>query len=88
MESVHSEIVESNTTEEIIDLSLEQVESTEIEEIPNVDSIVVMQSKFCHSCNASFEMNKCSQIHKFCAKYQKYTELRIPNCVFDNFYSV
>ena len=89
VESVHSEIVESNTTEEIsdiIDLTLEHVESTEqIEEIPNVDSIVM---KCCHSCNASFEMNKCSQIHQFCAKYQKYTELRIPNSVFDNFYSV
>ena len=84
VESVHSEILESNATEEIsdiIDLTLERVESTE----ENVDSIVM---KCCHSCNASFEMNKCSQIHQFCAKYQKYTELRTPNSVFDNFYSV
>ena len=97
VESVHSEILESNATEEIsdiivesnateeisdiIDLTLERVESTE----ENIDSIVM---KCCHSCNASFEMNKCSQIHQFCAKYQKYTELRTPNSVFDNFYSV
>jgi len=83
-EEISDIIVESNATEEIsdiIDLTLERVESTE----ENVDSIVM---KCCHSCNASFEMNKCSQIHQFCAKYQKYTELRTPNSVFDNFYSV
>ena len=65
-----------------------QLEENVIEDDFSLDSVLTMQSDCCYLCNSSFELNACSKIHQFCEKYQKYTELRKANCVFDNFYSV
>ena len=95
----HSEIIEiiepleySTSTEhsEIIGPLeiLKSTETSEFETVTDLDSILVMQSTCCYLCNTSFDSCSCSPIHQFCEKYQKYTERRTPNCIFDNFYSV
>ena len=40
----------------------------------------------CPLCDKPYEEKKCSKKHMYCMTNRKYTEDRVPNCVYDSYY--